>query len=113
MAVHGIVEAFAIVSVFGIAGGTVTSVARSFFNRPSKRALDSTVPELQERLDRLDSAIQAIAIETERIAEGQRFTTKLLSQTGSAPLASPPPTGLAGPGQPGGDRQDVSWPVRS
>lgn len=89
MAVHGIVEAFAIVSVFGIAGGTISSVARTFFNRPSKRALASAAdPQLQERLDRLESAIQTIAIETERISEGQRFTTRLLAQQ---PAASPTP----------------------
>jgi hypothetical protein len=89
------IEAFAMISVFGITGVTLTSVARAFFNRPSKRVLPggSSDPLLQERLDRLESAIQAIAIETERIAEGQRFTTKLLSQAGTpsalAPLAAP------------------------
>ena len=31
------------------------------------------------RLDRLDSAVDAIAIEVERISEGQRFTVALLS----------------------------------
>lgn len=29
----------------------------------------------------MEQAIQAIAIETERIAEGQRFTTKLLAKS--------------------------------
>lgn len=91
-------EAIAMISVFGIMGVTVSSVARAFFNRPSKRALPaaSADPLLQERLDRLESAIQAIAIETERIAEGQRFTTRLLAQApahsgpiASAPLAAP------------------------
>jgi hypothetical protein len=32
-----------------------------------------------ERLDRIERAIDAMAIEVERIAEGQRFVTKLLS----------------------------------
>ncbi len=39
----------------------------------------STDPQLMERLDRIESAVNAVAVETERIAEGQRFTTKLLS----------------------------------
>jgi multidrug resistance efflux pump len=33
-----------------------------------------------KRLQHLEQAIDAIAIEIERISEGQRFTTKLLSQ---------------------------------
>lgn len=85
-------EAFAMVSTVGIIAATVYGLARAFFNRPSKRALPaaSLDPQLQDRLDRLESAIQAIAIETERIAEGQRFTTKLLAQHGaSSPVSSP------------------------
>jgi hypothetical protein len=33
-----------------------------------------------ERLARLEQAVDAIALEIERISEGQRFTTKLLSE---------------------------------
>jgi hypothetical protein len=36
-------------------------------------------PELQERLARVEHIVEATAIEIERISEGQRFTTKLLS----------------------------------
>ena len=32
------------------------------------------------RLERIEHAIDAISVEVERIAEGQRFTTKLLSE---------------------------------
>jgi len=32
------------------------------------------------RLERIEQAVDAIAIEVERISEGQRFTTKLLSE---------------------------------
>jgi hypothetical protein len=34
------------------------------------------------RDDRLEQAIEAIAIEVERVAEGQRFVTKLLAERG-------------------------------
>lgn len=78
------IEAFAMVSTFGIIGATVVNVARAFFNRGTRRPLPAPAdPMLQERLDRLENAIQSIAIETERIAEGQRFTTRLLSEHGS------------------------------
>jgi hypothetical protein len=33
-----------------------------------------------ERLEHLQQSVDAIAIEVERIAEGQRFTTKLLAE---------------------------------
>ena len=39
---------------------------------------------LDERLDRLEHAVQAIAVEVERIGEGQRFVTRLLGER--APL---------------------------
>lgn len=35
---------------------------------------------LEARLAQIEQAIDAIAVETERISEGQRFTTKLLKE---------------------------------
>ena len=34
----------------------------------------------EARLERIEHAVDAIAVEIERISEGQRFTTKLLSE---------------------------------
>lgn len=34
----------------------------------------------EERLARIEQSLDAIAVEVERISEGQRFTTKLLSE---------------------------------
>ena len=36
--------------------------------------------DVGQRLERMEQAIDAIAVEVERIAEGQRFTSKLLAQ---------------------------------
>ena len=53
--------------------------------RAYARRLESTpvAPPLQDevraRLERMEQAIDSIAIEVERISEGQRFTTRLLS----------------------------------
>jgi hypothetical protein len=46
--------------------------------------------EVTARLERMEHAIDAIAIEVERISEGQRFTTKLLSdrESHSLPVGS-------------------------
>ena len=40
--------------------------------------------ETNARLERIEHAIDAMAVEVERIAEGQRFTTKLLSERAGA-----------------------------
>ena len=37
-------------------------------------------PELATRLDRLEAIVETIAVEVERLSEGQRFTTRLLSE---------------------------------
>ena len=41
-----------------------------------------------QRLERLENGMEAIAIEIERISEGQRFVTKLLSQSDPAAQAA-------------------------
>lgn len=43
--------------------------------------------ELTQRMIRMETAIESVAIEVERISEGQRFTTRLLSER--APLEVP------------------------
>ena len=39
-----------------------------------------------ERMTRLEQAVESIALEVERISEGQRFTTKLLADRAQADL---------------------------
>ena len=56
-----------------IAGILVWSRRRSITPGPD-------VKELNERLARIEQAVDAIAVEAERISEGQRFTTRLLSE---------------------------------
>ncbi|HET7456719.1 MAG TPA: hypothetical protein VFJ74_03625 [Gemmatimonadaceae bacterium] len=41
--------------------------------------------EFGDRMDRIEHAVDSIAVEVERISEGQRFTTKLMSEMRSAP----------------------------
>lgn len=41
-------------------------------------------PEVMTRLERMEQSIDAIAVEVERISEGQRFTTRLLSESKEA-----------------------------
>jgi Na+-transporting methylmalonyl-CoA/oxaloacetate decarboxylase gamma subunit len=51
-------------------------------------------PEVAARLERIEQAVEAVAIEVERISEGQRFTTKLLSDRAADVV--PQPRGGAG-----------------
>lgn len=48
--------------------------------------------ELLARLERIEQAVDSIAVEVERISEGQRFTTRLLAgrdESADAPPAIP------------------------
>lgn len=58
----------------------LTPLARAYARRMDKQT-DRQIPEhVNERLERMEQAIDAIAEQVERVAEGQRFTTKLLSE---------------------------------
>lgn len=52
-----------------------------------KRGVSQPVPEIQgesaRRLERLEAGMESIAIEIERVSEGQRFVTRLLSESPS------------------------------
>ena len=45
----------------------------------------TAIQEIRSRLERIEQVTDATAIEIERIGEGQRFTTKLLSERDSDP----------------------------
>lgn len=67
--------------IFGTVSGTIISVAKTFANR--SRARDDhrlAGGELDLRLQRIEQAVDAIAIEVERMSESQRFTTKILAE---------------------------------
>jgi hypothetical protein len=50
----------------------------------------STIPhELMDRLTRLDHAVDSIAVEVERIGEGQRFVTRVLADRSPEAIAIP------------------------
>ena len=56
-------------------------VARAYSRRMDAEGKNPRLPvEMTDRLERMERALEAVAIEVERISEGQRFTTKLLSE---------------------------------
>jgi hypothetical protein len=69
-------------------------LVRAHIKRADRAAsLPSPDPRAEERLARIESAVEAIAIEVERISEGQRFVTKLLADRPGAP-SLPPSNGV-------------------
>lgn len=82
----GQVVAISIVSIIFVLGPLAVGFARTLWRRPSQPALPPAAPtETAQRMERLEGAVDSIAIEIERISEGQRFVTKLLSEGQRAP----------------------------
>jgi hypothetical protein len=54
-----------------------------------KAAAPSVPPDTAARLDRIEQAIEAMSIQVERIAEGQRFVTRLMSDRAAERVALP------------------------
>jgi hypothetical protein len=80
-----------IIAIVAVSGATISQVLRAWLNRP-RRAVppQADLKEIRDGLGQLQQAIDAIAVEVERLSEGQRFTTKLLSEQAREVAPSPP-----------------------
>jgi hypothetical protein len=56
------------------------SMARAIGRHADVRRMDRGSSDLPARMERMEQAIDAIAVEVERVSEAQRFTTRLLSE---------------------------------
>jgi hypothetical protein len=74
----------ALTGLFASIGVLAGAFAGAYFFGKSRGQRDTLAtgsnPELLARLARVEQIVEATAIEIERISEGQRFTTKLLSE---------------------------------
>jgi hypothetical protein len=78
--------ALSIVFTIFVLGPLAIGFAKTLFRRSNKPALPPAVfNEAAQRLERVEAAVETIALEIERISEGQRFVTKLLSENQPAP----------------------------
>jgi hypothetical protein len=66
-------------------------IARAYARRLEGKPTASVPPDVAARLERMEQAIDSIAVEVERISEGQRFTTKLLADRVPLPAPSAQP----------------------
>jgi hypothetical protein len=64
------------------------SISRLLWKRGSRMATQAPGMRVEsgERLERIEQGMDAIAIEVERVSEGQRFVTRLLSERGGLGL---------------------------
>jgi len=81
------VMTLSVLSVLFIFFPLAIGASRAIWRRSSKPGPAPAVfVESAQRLERLEASVDAIAIEIERISEGQRFVTKLLSESQPAPM---------------------------
>jgi hypothetical protein len=77
----------ALIALIGVLSGAAVlagAFAGAYFfgkSRGQRDVISATRdPELMARISRVEQIVEATAIEIERISEGQRFTTRLLSE---------------------------------
>lgn len=77
---NDVIPIVAIISMFVFAP-IAFSIARFFWRRGTGQARVTAAPDhaTQQKLEQLQQAVDTIAIEVERISEGQRFVTRLLA----------------------------------
>ena len=82
---------FTTIGVIALGIPIIRALSRRFIDRPAPAPV--IAGDVTQRLERIEQAVDSIAIEVERISEAQRFTTKLLTQGGAAglPAGSPQP----------------------
>lgn len=84
--------------VFGLP--TIAWIIRMYFHHREKMAGLGALPQIpaniDDRLARVEQAVEAVAVEIERIGESQRFLTKVLTESrpGLAAGQSEPSSGL-------------------
>ena len=81
-------EEVAIVAIVFVAAGSILiPIARALAKRIEAQAGDhkSVSPDVTQRLERIERAVDAIAVEVERVSEGQRFVTQLMSERPKPP----------------------------
>jgi archaellum component FlaC len=80
------VMTLSVLSIIFVLFPLAVGVARAMMKRSARPGPPPAVfTETAQRLERLEASVDAIAIEIERVSEGQRFVTKLLSEGQPAP----------------------------
>jgi len=83
------------------------SFSRFIWKRGSRAAAAPVSREADLRMERVEQAVDAIAVEVERISEGQRFVTQLMTQQAALGTGAAQPVRV-----PVADPVAASWPSR-
>jgi len=75
--------------IFAVLMPMSIAMARRVWRSTPKHSLPRADDVIAPRLDRLEQAVDAIAIEIERISEGQRFVTRVLAERPTSAPATP------------------------
>lgn len=76
----GQMTAVSIVFIAAVLGPLAASFGRMMWRRSSRPSMPPGWYDASQRLERLEQAVDTIAVEVERVSESQRFMTKLMTQ---------------------------------
>ena len=77
------------VSFFSAVALTIKSIADVWVKRLEVRRMQMPAGAAEQRLERIESALDVIAVEVERIAEAQRFAARLAAERAPGALPTP------------------------
>ena len=86
-AIHIVNSFFTMIAVIALG----IPIIRAFTKRWERKQLppSPTSPDVTARLQRIEQAVESVAIEVERIAEAQRFSAKLAAEQHQKSIARP------------------------
>jgi len=79
-------EQMARLGIVAVIGATISismiaaALAKIVASRKHKDLPNASIDRIDQRLERMEQAIDAMATEVERVSEGQRFTSRLLAE---------------------------------
>ena len=68
-----------VVGIIFVAGPMVWAMAMLALKRAARAPAPHIPKDVSDRLERMEQGIEAVALEVERIGEGQRFVTQLMN----------------------------------
>ena len=98
----GQITGISIVFTLFVLAPMAVAAARLMWRRATRPTLPPGWSDASMRFERLEQAVDAIAIEIERVSEGQRFITRIMTDRGAGAQAAPAEStpALNGQGQP-------------
>jgi hypothetical protein len=95
--ISGVPNGLFVVLAFFLLLPVSIGIAKRIWRRPTAPSVPPKFDETAARLERVEQAIETIAIEIERVSEGQRYISKILTrQENGDAAANGAPSGNAG-----------------